>query len=118
MCVYILSTYIYIYIVQGQYLDIALKAREYKIYCPAKAFDLPMQSVTCISYNMGKRDLPDIYALARGRGHIYQEIPIAHVISDIYHLSIYHVREIKKNLNPQLKLYSLARLQIHLLSYI
>ena len=51
----------------------------------------------CISYNMGKRDLPDIYALARGPqapGHgIYiRQIPIAHVISDIYHLSIYHVR--------------------------
>ena len=30
-----------------------------------------------ISYNMGKRDLPDIYALARG-------FPIAHVISNIY----------------------------------
>ena len=34
----------------------------------------------CISYNMGKRDLPDIYALAgglqaRGRGHIYQANP-------------------------------------------
>ena len=33
-----------------------------------------------ISYNMGKRDLPDIYALAggpqaRGRGHIYQANP-------------------------------------------
>ena len=34
----------------------------------------------CNSYNMGKRDLPDIYALARGpqargRGHIYQANP-------------------------------------------
>ena len=34
---------------------------------------------------MGTRDLPDIYALARGpqargHGHIYQEIPSAHVI--------------------------------------
>ena len=28
-----------------------------------------------ISYNMGKRDLPDIYAQARGRWHIYQENP-------------------------------------------
>ena len=42
----------------------------------------PTQSVTyiCNSYNMGKRDLPDIYAQARGpqargRGHIYQENP-------------------------------------------
>ena len=38
---------------------------------------------------MGKRDLPDIYALARGpqaqgRGHIYiRQIPIAHVITNI-----------------------------------
>ena len=34
----------------------------------------------CISYNRGKRDLPDIYALAQGshalgRGHIYQANP-------------------------------------------
>ena len=34
----------------------------------------------CNSYNMGKRDLPDIYAIARGpqaqgRGHIYQANP-------------------------------------------
>ena len=34
----------------------------------------------CNSYTMGKRDLPDIYAQARGpqargRGHIYQENP-------------------------------------------
>ena len=27
------------------------------------------------SYNMGTRDLPDIYTQARGRGHIYQENP-------------------------------------------
>ena len=37
-------------------------------------------SFICNSYNMGKRDLPDIYAQARGpqargRGHIYQENP-------------------------------------------
>ena len=96
-----------------------------------------LQNDLCISYNMGKRDLPDIYALARGpqargRGHIYQanpdcgprawayisgksrlrpegvgiyirQIPIAHVISDIYHLSIYHVRQIKKNFKPTIK---------------
>ena len=30
----------------GQYLDIALVAGQYKIYCPALAFDLPTQSVT------------------------------------------------------------------------
>ena len=29
----------------------------------------------CNSYNMGKRDLPDIYAQAQGCGHIYQENP-------------------------------------------
>ena len=29
----------------------------------------------CNSYNMGKRDLPDIYAQARGRRHIYQVNP-------------------------------------------
>ena len=34
--------------VPGQYLDIALVARQYKIYCPAMAFDIPMQSVTYI----------------------------------------------------------------------
>ena len=38
------------------------------------------QLATCNSYNMGKRDLPDVYAQARGpqargRGHIYQENP-------------------------------------------
>ena len=35
--------------VPGQYLDIALVAgqyKQYKIYCPAMAFDLPTQSVT------------------------------------------------------------------------
>ena len=31
-----------------QYLDIALAAGQYKIYCPALAFDLPTQSVTYI----------------------------------------------------------------------
>ena len=30
----------------GQYLDIALVTGQYKIYCPAMAFDLPTQSVT------------------------------------------------------------------------
>ena len=32
--------------VPGQYLDIALVAGQYKIYCPAMTFDLPTQSVT------------------------------------------------------------------------
>ena len=41
---------------------------------------------TGISYNMGKRDLLDIYALARGSqaegvGIYIRQIPIAHVIS-------------------------------------
>jgi len=54
---------------------------------------------------MGKRDLPDIYALARGLqargfGHIYiRQIPIAHVISDIY-----HIRQIKKKFKPTIKI--------------
>ena len=34
--------------VPGQYLDIALIAGQYKIYCPAMAFDPPTQSVTLI----------------------------------------------------------------------
>ena len=72
----------------------------------------------CISYNMGKRDLPYICPSPRAAGIYIRQIPIAHVISDIYHLSIYHVRQIKKILNPQLKLYSLVRLQIHLLNCI
>ena len=38
--------YLDIALVRGQYLDIALEAGQYKIYCPAKAFDLPTQSVT------------------------------------------------------------------------
>ena len=45
-------------------------------YCSTRIrFEPPTQSVTCNSYNMGKRDLPDIYALARGRGHTYQANP-------------------------------------------
>ena len=35
--------------VPGQYLDNALVAGQYKIYCLAMVFDLPTQSVTCIS---------------------------------------------------------------------
>ena len=47
---------------------------------------------------MGKRDLPDIYALAEGRkpegvGIHIRQIQIAHVI---YHQGIYRVRQIKK----------------------
>ena len=55
---------------------------------------------------MGKRDLPDIYALARegrrpeGTGIYIRQIPLAHIISDIYHLSIYQV---KKNFKPTIK---------------
>ena len=33
-------------LVPRQYLDIALVAGQYKIYCPAMAFDPPTQSVT------------------------------------------------------------------------
>ena len=32
--------------VPGQYLDIALVAGQYKMYCPVMAFDPPMQSAT------------------------------------------------------------------------
>ena len=37
----------------GQYLDIALEARQYKIYCPAKAFDPPTQSGIYLLYITG-----------------------------------------------------------------
>ena len=36
--------------VPTQYLDIVLVAGQYKIYCPAMAFDPPTQSVVCYSY--------------------------------------------------------------------
>ena len=38
--------YLDIALVPGQYLDIALVGGQCKIYCPAMAFDPPMQSVT------------------------------------------------------------------------
>ena len=43
-------------------------------------FDVRCQNGICISYNMSKRDLPDIYAralgpAALGLGHIYQANP-------------------------------------------
>ena len=46
--------------------------------------------VVCISYNMGKRDLPDIYTEPEGRrpegeGIYIRQIPIAHVINNLYH---------------------------------
>ena len=37
--------------VPRQYLDIALVPGQYKIYCPAMAFDPPMQSVTYYRYD-------------------------------------------------------------------
>ena len=43
---YVPGQYLDIALVPGQYLDIALVAGQYKIYCPAMAFDPPMQSVT------------------------------------------------------------------------
>ena len=51
----------------------------------------------CISYNMGKRDLPDIYALARGpqargHGHIFRQIMSGRVISNICHFCALIVR--------------------------
>ena len=73
---------------------------EYSFNCGFKIFfdlsDEVYTQVVYITYNMGNRDLPDIYALARGPQ------------SD----------KSKKILNPQLKLYSLVRLQIHLLNCI
>ena len=50
-------------------------------------------SYICISYNMGKRDLPDIASYIpepegcrpEGKGIYIRQIPIAHVISSIYH---------------------------------
>ena len=59
---------------------------------------------------MGKRDLPDIYAQARGpqargRGHIYQEIPSAHVITNIFHFR--HSKNLPKTeVNNSASLYS------------
>ena len=42
--------------VPRQYLDTALVAGQYKIYCPAMAFDLPTQSVTYIyTHTVGPR---------------------------------------------------------------
>jgi len=66
----------------------------------------------CNSYNMGKRDLPDIYVQARGpqaRGHTYiLQILISHVISNIFHLGAYihsMLNKSSKILNPQSLLY-------------
>ena len=47
---------------------------------------------------MGKRDLPNVYALARGHGHIYQAIPIAHVISHIYTTKVYTTSDKSKKI--------------------
>ena len=45
-------------------LDIALLARQHKIYYSVMAFDLPTQSVIFTSYTMyGHEYLPDIYTL-------------------------------------------------------
>ena len=57
---------------------------EYSFNCGFKFFfdlsDEVYTQVVYMTYNMGNRDLPDIYALARGpqargRGHIYQANP-------------------------------------------
>ena len=68
---------------------------------------------TCISYNMGKRDLPDIYPSLRAAGlragHIFQANPDS---SFDYILPRYIATTLDKsneNFNPQLKL--------HLVSY-
>ena len=83
--------YLDIALVRGQYLDIALEAGQYKIYCPAKAFDPPTQSVTCISYNMGSSALPDMYARSpraagpRAEGIHIRQSTSAHVITNMLH---------------------------------
>ena len=53
------------------------------------SFDVSGTLVVYISYNMGKRDLPDIYALIcliymskpKGEGIYIRQIPLAHVIT-------------------------------------
>ena len=41
-----LGQYLDTVLIPGKYLDISLVAGQYKIHCPAMAFDLPTQSVT------------------------------------------------------------------------
>ena len=55
---------------------------------------LDLSDEVYITYNMGNRDLPDIYAhalgpAALGLGHIYiRQIPLAHVITYTYKLCL------------------------------
>ena len=60
----------------------------------------------CNSYNMGTRDLPDIYAQAyEGAGIYIRKIPSAHVITNIFHLR--HSKNLPKvDLNISASLYS------------
>ena len=43
----------------------------YVIYALAVPFDLKCEGGTCYTYTTGLSALPDIYAQARGRVHIY-----------------------------------------------
>ena len=45
--------YLDIALIPRQYLDIALVARQHKIYCPAMAFDFPMQCYIISHYLTG-----------------------------------------------------------------
>ena len=82
---YLPGQYHYNALCRGQYHYNALVEREYEICSPLVSFDLRCESVTCYICNMGRSDLPDMYARARGRaapececGHIRQ-ITTAHV---------------------------------------
>ena len=48
-----------------------------------------MPEVEYISYNVGTRDLPDIYARALGLGHIYQANPLCPCYNYYIYIYIY-----------------------------
>ena len=57
------------------------------------------------SYNMGKRDLPDIYARPEGAGIYIRKILSAHVITNIFHFR--HSKNLPKiDINISASLYS------------
>ena len=63
-------------------------------------FDVLCISVVYISYNMGNRDLPDIYMLMpsglqpSGLGIYIRQIPLAYVITYTYIIYMYHVHSL------------------------
>ena len=71
----------------------------YLEYVPIVPFDVRCQSGICISYNMGKSGLPDIYTrcprAAGPRARVYniyiRQTTSAHVITFIYHLLAGHI---------------------------